>query len=72
MKKLAVAAMTVTAVAMTVAADPEWKPLVFNEPTPVQTEPGASAVAYDTQTYSSEITPLWVDLVLQGFYMIFK
>ena len=72
MKKLAVAAMTVTAVAMTFAADPEWRPLVFNEPTPVQTEPGSSAVAYDTQTYSSEITPLWVDLVLQGFCLIFK
>ena len=72
MKKLSVAALTVATVAMTFAADPEWKPLVFNEPTPVQTEPGYSAVAYDTQTFSSEITPLWVDLVLQGFCLIFK
>ena len=72
MKKLSVAALTVATVAMTFAADPEWKPLVFNEPTPVQAEPGYSAVAYDTQTFSSEITPLWVDLVLQGFYLILK
>ena len=72
MKKLPVAAMTVATVAMTFAADPEWKPLVFNEPTPVQAEPGYSAVAYDTQTFSSEITPLWVNLVLQGFYLILK
>ena len=72
MKKLAVATMMVATVAMTFAADPEWKSLVFNEPTPVQTEPGSSAVAYDTQTYSSEVTPLWVDLVLQGFFLIFK